>query len=118
MNKLGDTGGSGGPRNSAGTVAVNRIECLTAAFIQDTNQIDDRIGAVDRRRNRRIVANIGRDRGHLADIAHRFAAQGLIRAATSNTDVCSLAGQCTDNRAAQKSSTTKYRDYAVGHFPS
>ena len=117
MNKLGNTGRCRRPRNSAGAVAVNGVKILTAAFIKDTNQIDNRIGTVDSSCNRRIVANIGGHRRNLADVTHRFATQGFIGAATGDANMGSLACQRPDNRATEKSGTTKNRDNAIGHLP-
>ena len=70
---------------------MERRETLLAAFVKDADQVDDGIGACDRRRQPGVVEDVGAQPGDLPDIAHRLEKQGGL----------DVAHDCGDARAAR-----------------
>ena len=65
-------------------LGLHRLEFLRAALVQDSHQVDHRVGADDGARDRGAVAHIGGNRRHLPDDAGGLQEQGLVRAAHRN----------------------------------
>ena len=68
--------GGGGERHLLGTEALDRIEALAAAFLEQADQVDQHMGAARGGLDRGGIAQIGLDRVDLADAAERLQVEG------------------------------------------
>ena len=65
--RAGRGGGAGYPRRARD---VDGVEGPPPGFVEDAHQVDHQVGARDRRRDRRVVADVGGDGDDLPHIAH------------------------------------------------
>ena len=92
MNHAGAVG-AGRERYLLGAKAVDRIEALTAAFLEQADEIDQHMGAARGRVDRGRVAQIGLHRVNLADTAERLQVEGQIGPAHGHSDAVIALGQ-------------------------
>src|SRR6516165_2290205 len=72
MDEMLDAGRPGEAPEPRRTLAVDRLEALLAALMQDADEVDDRIDPGERLPDARLVGEARADEGDLADIAHRL----------------------------------------------
>jgi hypothetical protein len=91
---------------------VHGLERLGPRLCRDADQIDDDVGAFQRPRQGRGIAQVGLHGMDLADIAHRLQMTGEIGAAHGRADAPFLAGQRPDGVPAEEARAAKHRDEA------
>ena len=92
---------------------MDRIERLGAALVQNANQADNRIHALDCRLDLLLIADGTSDRRDLSDHAQGFQEGRLAGMAHGNPDGPALVCQVLNDVAADKAGTAKDRNCAL-----
>jgi hypothetical protein len=96
-------------------IAMYSIEFLSAAFVQNANEVYHHISAGDGGLNGRVVANICRHRDNLSHVSQWLATKRLVGTTAGHPYLVSLSSQSAHDSATKKSGATKHRDYIVSH---
>ena len=81
--------------------------------MQDADEIDDRVSALDRALNRRAMADIRLEQLDLADRAHRAQELRVMRTTDSGSDTPAALGELTDDIAPDKAGPAEnHRQFA------
>ena len=107
MDQALDAGRGGGAGDPPGAFRMHRVETLLARFVEHADQVDHRIRARHRSGDRRVVADIGRHRGDLADIPHRLEEQRPVGPPDRDADAVSPAGELAHGVASDEARTAE-----------
>ena len=110
LDEVRNAGGAGRLGHGAGAEGLHGVEALTAAFRENTDEIDDGVGALDGAVDRPAIAQIGLHRHDLADRAERLHMAGEIGSAHRDADAPAALRQRTDRMAADETGPAEDRD--------
>ena len=105
-----DAGGARRLGDGMGTEGLHRAKGLAAAFVQDADEVHDRIRILDRAVDRPAIAQIGLDRHDLADRAERLQMAGEIGPADRDAHAPAVPRQRAHRMAADESGPAEDRD--------
>ena len=112
-------GGAGGARDFTGAGHMHGFVALRPALALDAGGVDDDVGAIDRRRDRFGIAQIGLHRLDLSDRTLRSEEPRQIRAPVRGADAPALARQSANDMPADEAGAAEDGGEAVagiGHF--
>ena len=96
--------------DGAGAAGLDAREVLAAALLQDADEVDHRIGALDRGRDRIGIAQIGLHGMDLADHAERLQEAGEIGPAHRDAHAIAALHQRAHDMAADEAGAAEDRD--------
>ena len=111
-----------GPRRSSDAARAIRsaastwsaLEALAAALVEHRDEIDRRIGALQRRAHRVLVLDIGLDELDLADPAHRLQEQRVVGPAHRDADAPAVIGERAHHVPAEEARAAEDGDKPRG----
>ena len=115
MDQRPDPGRGGGGRDIGGAFDVDTLKSAPSALVEDADQVDHLIGAVNGGRNLRRVCDVGGPGHDLTDVAVDFEEIGGLDIADGDTDAPAGVGQPLDQMTAQKTGAAENGYYGLIH---